>query len=647
MRRCGTPKRMMMQGSPRIDELRQKFHENPRRYFAPLANEYRKAGDPEQAIAICRAHLAQQPGHMSGHVVYGQALYDAKRPDEARVVFEKALTLDPDNAIVLRQLGDIAREKGDNAEAKHWYTRALDADPGDREVAAYIAELTEPITAEAAPETAPPQEPVAAETPEEIPAEPETIPETGMPAEPVAEVSAEEDKAPEPEVAAAPRPEESPFVTRTMAELYAKQGYKSAALDVYRQLALHHPDDAEIQERIRELSHEPVAETAATPAAEPEAIAEPIDHPIDEPVAEVESTEPEPAAQSDSVAELAPEQPQEEVPPAAEPEITDDDFAFQELDNEIVFAPTDEDLNLVTELKPPQPEKHFTETDLGGQGDSWDADSWAARRRRRQGLVELVDSPEQRAEISETAAEREAEPVAQAEPVEPTEPVEQTESVAQAETALDEAGAEPTPVAEAEPVAEAQEVPTEAVAEEVENVAAAGPAAEPVPAQEQEQEQEQEQAWQPESEPIVAYSPELPEEEELPHYAPKGPTVREFFATLGSKRPSTSNSITARAAVPEIRSQPQPSESDTADLPLATDAFANMFANEPVNEDDARAAFALSGAIAASETPLSRTPTPPKPAPAQQEPPAVPATTEESEEDIRRFREWLDGLSES
>ena len=71
-----------MQVSPRIDELRQKFHENPRRYFAPLANEYRKAGDPEQAIAICRAHLAQQPGHMSGHVVYGQALHDAKRSEE-------------------------------------------------------------------------------------------------------------------------------------------------------------------------------------------------------------------------------------------------------------------------------------------------------------------------------------------------------------------------------------------------------------------------------------------------------------------------------------------------------------------------------------------------------------------------------------
>jgi Flp pilus assembly protein TadD len=130
-----------MQGSPRIDELRQKFHENPRRYFAPLANEYRKAGDPEQAIAICRAHLAQQPQHMSGHVVYGQALYDAKRADEARTVFEKALALDPENAIVLRQLGDIAREKGESAEARHWYGKALDLDAQDTEAAAYLVQL--------------------------------------------------------------------------------------------------------------------------------------------------------------------------------------------------------------------------------------------------------------------------------------------------------------------------------------------------------------------------------------------------------------------------------------------------------------------------------------------------------------------------
>src|SRR5512141_322898 len=147
-----------MQGSTRIDELRQKFHENPRRYFAPLANEYRKAGDPEQAIAICRAHLAQQPGHMSGHVVYGQALYDAGRIDEAQVVFRQALALDPENVVVLRHLGDIARGRGDVEEARTWYSRALDGDPQDAQIAAYLAELTEPLVGSPAEPSAPPSE---------------------------------------------------------------------------------------------------------------------------------------------------------------------------------------------------------------------------------------------------------------------------------------------------------------------------------------------------------------------------------------------------------------------------------------------------------------------------------------------------------
>src|SRR5437763_7416478 len=110
-----------MASSGRIDELRKKFDENPRRYFAPLANEYRKAGDLEQAILICQEHLPQQPGHMSGHIVYGQALFELNRRDEAKGVFETALSLDPENLIALRQLGDIARQSGDAATARTWY----------------------------------------------------------------------------------------------------------------------------------------------------------------------------------------------------------------------------------------------------------------------------------------------------------------------------------------------------------------------------------------------------------------------------------------------------------------------------------------------------------------------------------------------
>jgi len=130
-----------MVSSPRIDELKKKFDENPRRYFAPLANEYRKAGDLEQAIQLCRAYLPQQPGHMSGHIVFGQALFESGQFEESKGVFETALGLDPENLIALRHLGDIALQAGDAGSARQWYQRVLDADPRNEEMAAQIAAL--------------------------------------------------------------------------------------------------------------------------------------------------------------------------------------------------------------------------------------------------------------------------------------------------------------------------------------------------------------------------------------------------------------------------------------------------------------------------------------------------------------------------
>ena len=141
-----------MSTAARIDELRKKFEENPRRYFAPLANELRKAGDLVQAIALCREHLPKQPGHMSGYIVFGQALYESGALDEARSVFEQALSLDPENLIALRHLGDLAKAAGDSAVARRWYERALDADPRNDDIASQLASLASvPVPVSASP----------------------------------------------------------------------------------------------------------------------------------------------------------------------------------------------------------------------------------------------------------------------------------------------------------------------------------------------------------------------------------------------------------------------------------------------------------------------------------------------------------------
>lgn len=131
----------------RVDELKKRYEENPRRFFAPLANEYRKAGDLDAAIDLCRMHLEEQPGHLSGHIVFGQALFESARTAEAKTIFEAALTLDPENLIALRHLGDIAKNGGDVPAATHWYNRVLEADPRNEEVTALIDSLSKETSA--------------------------------------------------------------------------------------------------------------------------------------------------------------------------------------------------------------------------------------------------------------------------------------------------------------------------------------------------------------------------------------------------------------------------------------------------------------------------------------------------------------------
>ena len=133
-----------MASSARLDELKKKFDENPRRYFAPLANEHRKSGDLDQAIALCRTHLPQQPGHISGHIVLAQALFEAGTLDESREIFHTALGLDPENLIALRYLGDIAKESSDVETARSWYQRVLEVDPRNDEIVQLVRELDSP-----------------------------------------------------------------------------------------------------------------------------------------------------------------------------------------------------------------------------------------------------------------------------------------------------------------------------------------------------------------------------------------------------------------------------------------------------------------------------------------------------------------------
>lgn len=130
-----------MADNARIEDLRKRYHENPRRFFAPLANEYRKAGFLDRAILLCEKHLGEQADNMNGLVVYGQTLFEGGRPEEARMPFERALGVDAENLIALRHLGDIARLLGDTDDARRWYGKLLEVDRRNDEVLELMAQL--------------------------------------------------------------------------------------------------------------------------------------------------------------------------------------------------------------------------------------------------------------------------------------------------------------------------------------------------------------------------------------------------------------------------------------------------------------------------------------------------------------------------
>ncbi len=123
-----------MAENSRIEDLRKRYHENPRRFFAPLANEYRKAGFLDRALLLCQKHVPEQPDNMNGLVVFGQILFESGDTVGAREPFENALRVDPENLIALRHLGDIARIGGDIPAAKQWYERVLELDRRNDEV---------------------------------------------------------------------------------------------------------------------------------------------------------------------------------------------------------------------------------------------------------------------------------------------------------------------------------------------------------------------------------------------------------------------------------------------------------------------------------------------------------------------------------
>jgi tetratricopeptide (TPR) repeat protein len=97
----------------RIEELRRRVQMDPASIaFAALAEEYRRAGRFEDAVATCEAGLLRHPAYLSARVTLGRALVELGRYDEARAQLEQVLRVAPENLAAIRALAGIHGRAG-------------------------------------------------------------------------------------------------------------------------------------------------------------------------------------------------------------------------------------------------------------------------------------------------------------------------------------------------------------------------------------------------------------------------------------------------------------------------------------------------------------------------------------------------------
>lgn len=204
-----------------IEQLLRRAESEPRTHtFARLADLYRQAGERERALSVTRAGLREHPYYLDARLVHARVLLELGSDEDARVEFERILTLDPANPLACMALGverveTEAGGSGGAASADDWLEAIEEAWRSD-----------------------------------EVDAR--TAPGGGA-------------------AGAAPAPRRG-IETSTLAGLYASQGLFDRAIGVYEQMLSRDPDNAHLAdalEKLRRRAEEADGPPPARPAADP------------------------------------------------------------------------------------------------------------------------------------------------------------------------------------------------------------------------------------------------------------------------------------------------------------------------------------------------------------------------------------------
>jgi tetratricopeptide (TPR) repeat protein len=182
------------------------------RAFAPLAEAFRQQGDLDEAEALLKEGLSRHPTFTTALLVAARVARDRGDLPLAIEYLDRLIHLDGGNVFGLRDRAEARLVEGDREGALRDLREALRLDPESDEIRHRLDAL-----ASARAPTPPPVD----------------------------------DRDSEPDFV------DRPILTRTMGDIYARQGFLARAIDVYEHLLAENPDDEDLRARLEELTGGP------------------------------------------------------------------------------------------------------------------------------------------------------------------------------------------------------------------------------------------------------------------------------------------------------------------------------------------------------------------------------------------------------
>src|SRR5688572_24935862 len=119
--------------------------------FAQLAEEYRRAGDNDEAVNICRAGLPFHPDYLTARITLGRALTELGKLDEAQAELQHVLGKAPDNLAATRAMAEIHQQRGQLSQALVYYKKAMQLAQFDPELERAVTRIEHAVAPPAPP----------------------------------------------------------------------------------------------------------------------------------------------------------------------------------------------------------------------------------------------------------------------------------------------------------------------------------------------------------------------------------------------------------------------------------------------------------------------------------------------------------------